>query len=98
MESRKVAILGAGPAGMTLAVLLAKKGYNIEIFEKRFDPLSGNQNTDGRSFNLGLTVRGIKGFKEMGLDQEILGQTVPVKEVCVHQPNGDQVIIPMGGY
>ena len=42
MESRKVAILGAGPAGMTLAVLLAKKGYNIEIFEKRFDPLSGN--------------------------------------------------------
>ena len=68
MEGRNVAILGAGPAGMTLAILLANKGYNIEIFEKRFDPLSGNQNTDGRSLNLGLTVRGMKGFEAMGLD------------------------------
>lgn len=42
MESHKVAILGAGPSGMTLAILLARKGYKIEVFEKRFDPLSGN--------------------------------------------------------
>lgn len=30
----KIAIVGSGPAGITLAFILAKKGYNITIFEK----------------------------------------------------------------
>lgn len=31
--SKRVAIIGSGPAGITIAILLAKKGYNITIFE-----------------------------------------------------------------
>lgn len=30
---KKVAIIGAGPAGITIAVILAQKGYDITIFE-----------------------------------------------------------------
>jgi len=30
---KKVAIIGSGPAGLTLAIILAKKGYDITIFE-----------------------------------------------------------------
>lgn len=30
---KKVAIIGSGPAGITIAFILAKKGYNITIFE-----------------------------------------------------------------
>lgn len=30
---KKVAIIGSGPAGLTMAILLARKGYNITIFE-----------------------------------------------------------------
>ena len=30
----RIAIVGSGPAGITLAFILAKKGYNITIFEK----------------------------------------------------------------
>lgn len=30
---KKVAIIGSGPAGMTMALLLARKGYDITIFE-----------------------------------------------------------------
>ncbi len=32
-KSQKVAVIGAGPAGMTVAILLAKKGYPVTIFE-----------------------------------------------------------------
>lgn len=31
--NRRVAIIGSGPAGITIAILLAQKGYNITIFE-----------------------------------------------------------------
>lgn len=31
----KVGVIGGGPAGMTIAILLARKGYDITIFESR---------------------------------------------------------------
>ncbi|MDD5066233.1 MAG: FAD-dependent oxidoreductase [bacterium] len=34
----KIAIIGAGPAGLTAAAMLAQKGYSIEIFEKGGKP------------------------------------------------------------
>lgn len=32
-NNHKIAIVGAGPAGITVAILLAQKGYNITIFD-----------------------------------------------------------------
>jgi glutamate synthase (NADPH/NADH) small chain len=32
-NGKRIGIVGAGPAGMTIAILLAKKGYSITIFE-----------------------------------------------------------------
>ena len=37
---KKVAIIGAGPAGITIAIILAKKGYDVTIFESR-DQIGG---------------------------------------------------------
>ncbi len=31
-NGKKVAVIGAGPAGITIAILLAKKGYGVTIF------------------------------------------------------------------
>lgn len=33
--NERIAIIGSGPAGISLALILAKKGYKITIFEKR---------------------------------------------------------------
>ncbi len=33
---QRVAIIGSGPAGLTIAVVLAQKGYDITIFESKF--------------------------------------------------------------
>lgn len=32
-KNQKAAVIGAGPSGMTVAVILAKKGYDVTIFE-----------------------------------------------------------------
>ena len=39
-NGRKAAIIGAGPAGLTVAIILARKGYQITIFDSR-DKIGG---------------------------------------------------------
>ncbi len=39
-NGKRVAIVGAGPAGLTIAIILAKYGYQVTIFESR-DKLGG---------------------------------------------------------
>ena len=39
-KGKRVAIIGSGPAGITIAVLLAQKGYDVTLFESR-DKIGG---------------------------------------------------------
>ena len=39
-QGKRVAIVGSGPAGITIAVLLAQKGYDVTLFESR-DKIGG---------------------------------------------------------
>ncbi len=39
-NGRKAAVIGAGPAGLTIAIILARKGYRITIFDSR-DKIGG---------------------------------------------------------
>ena len=41
--SKKVAIIGAGPAGLTAAYLLAKGGQQVTVFEKDFAKANGDK-------------------------------------------------------
>lgn len=58
--SKKVAVIGGGPAGLTAAAFLAKEGIEVTIYEK-YDYLGG------------LLVHGIPDFR---LDKKIVKQTV----------------------
>jgi phytoene desaturase len=53
----KVAIIGAGPGGLTAGLLLAHKGFQVEIFEKSDRPGGRNSDfeLDGHRFDLGPT-------------------------------------------
>ena len=44
---KTIAIIGAGPAGIEAAALLAKQGYQVELFEKSAAPL---QNLRDKAF------------------------------------------------
>ena len=39
-NGKKVAVIGAGPAGITIAILLTQKGYSVTIFDSR-DKIGG---------------------------------------------------------
>ena len=53
MKNTKIAILGAGPAGISAAYHLQQQGYNPVIYEKRndFGGLCGSFEIDGYRFD-----------------------------------------------
>lgn len=59
----RIAVIGAGPVGSTLAIILAQKGYKVDVFEKREDPTDGRFKEAGRSFNLSVSKRALKGWE-----------------------------------
>ena len=57
----KKTIIGSGLTGPLLAILLANRGYSVDLFEKRAD-LRSKRISAGRSINLALSHRGIRAF------------------------------------
>jgi len=57
MDRKKISIIGAGPGGLAAAMLLAKKGFAVEIFEKREQPggRTSEINLQGFRFDVGPT-------------------------------------------
>ncbi len=93
---RKICIVGAGLTGTLLSVLLAKKGLEIDLYEKRPDIrkklVSGN-----RTIAMSLSVRGIRGLERAGLSEGIVQNTLPKHSRVVHKKNGSLFIQQYGG-
>ncbi len=86
--TKKITIAGAGLAGALLATLLARKGWQVQVFEKRPDPrLKGYEG--GRSINLALAERGLHALREAGLNNAVMQQAVMMRGRMVHMKNGD---------
>ncbi len=84
-NGRKVAVVGSGPAGITCAGELAKKGYDVTVFEALHKP--GGVLTYGiPEFRLpkDLVAREIKGVEALGVDIKtnvIVGRSVTIEEL-----------------
>ena len=37
LKNKKIAIIGAGPGGLTLATILQKKGADVKVYERDFN-------------------------------------------------------------
>lgn len=95
--NKKVTIVGAGLAGTLCALYLARRGYEIDLFESRADVR--NSPTDyGRSINLALSCRGITGLKAMDLMPEVEKIIVPMRARAIHESNGEVHYQPFGRY
>ena len=62
----KVVIVGAGPAGSTAAIMLAKRGYQVEVFERRPQPKADPIDLK-RTYIIALTDRGLKALRAAGV-------------------------------
>jgi len=84
-NGHKVAVIGSGPAGLTCAGDLAKKGYDVTIFEALHTP--GGVLVYGiPQFRLPkeIVAKEIEGLKELGvkvMTDTIVGRTIDVDEL-----------------
>lgn len=99
-ESRSVAILGAGLAGSLLAVQLAKRGYRVDVYERRPDSRLKDSVWEGKSINLALSERGRKALRDVGLDDEVTSRCVKMSRRAMHDagPNAPLRFMQYGSF
>ena len=59
-------IIGAGPAGSTAAILLSKRGYSVEVYERRPQPKQDPVDLK-RTYIIALSERGLKAMRAAGV-------------------------------
>lgn len=82
-QSTSVLICGAGPAGLALAVDLARRGVAFRIVDKRSGPFHGSRGK-------GIQPRTLEVFEDLGIVDRVLqsGGRYPVQ--LIHEADGDR--------
>ena len=83
----KFTLIGSGLAGGLLGAFLGKRGYEIDLYERRADPRAGNT-VGGRSINLALSTRGIHALAQLGIADEVLQHAIPMRGRMIHDRSG----------
>jgi kynurenine 3-monooxygenase len=89
IEPGPVNIVGAGPTGTLLAILLRRRGFDITLYESRKDP-RGGPGESGRSINLALADRGIHALQMAGVYDDIAASLVAMRGRLIHHTDGTQ--------
>jgi kynurenine 3-monooxygenase len=94
-KPQTVSLIGAGLNGPLLALGLVRRGFRVEIYERRPDmrrePISA-----GRSINLALSTRGIHALTEAGLWSKMRKIVVPMKGRMMHSAASELTFQPYG--
>jgi kynurenine 3-monooxygenase len=93
--SERIAIVGGGPAGSLLAILLARRGLRPVVVERgpRFSYAAPR---GGRSINLALAARGIAALRRAGIEDAVAKLLIPMRGRMVHDLAGAQRFLPYG--
>ncbi|MCU0444481.1 MAG: FAD-dependent monooxygenase [Microscillaceae bacterium] len=90
-----ITLIGAGLSGSLLAIYLAKRGYQVEVYEKRGDmrkmPVEA-----GRSINLALSARGIQALQAIGIADTVLQTAIPMYGRMLHALDGALTFVRYG--
>jgi kynurenine 3-monooxygenase len=79
----KFVLIGSGLAGGLLAAYLGRRGYDVDLYERRADPREGNI-VGGRSINLAISTRGIHALEQIGIADEALQHAIPMRGRMIH--------------
>ncbi len=95
IDRSTVRIIGAGPTGALLAILLQRRGHTVELYEGRSDP-RGVTADSGRSINLALADRGIHALQLAGVFQALHQALLPMRGRLIHHAEGGTSLQPYG--
>ena len=91
VQRRGVAVIGAGLTGPLLSLLLARRGFDVTLLERRRDP-RGASVDGGRSINLALAARGVQPLDRAGVLAEVKPLLLPMRGRMVHEHSGASVL------
>jgi kynurenine 3-monooxygenase len=90
-----VNVVGAGLAGALLALLLARRGLAVTLYERRPDPRQARPER-GRSINLALAARGLRALERAGVLESVTPLLIPMRGRMVHERGGGASLQPYG--
>lgn len=96
MSKQKAIIVGAGLSGSLLSIYLAQRSIEVEVYESRAD-VRKTEVAAGRSINLALSDRGIAALREVGMDERMLREAVPMRGRMIHAVDGQTKLLPYSG-
>ena len=85
-----VVIVGAGPGGSTAAILLAKRGYKVDVYERRPQPKQDPIDLK-RTYIIALSERGLKPMRAAGVS---IPSDAPYKGFVRHLKGGKVQVTP----
>ena len=94
-KPQTVSLIGAGLNGPLLALGLVRRGFRVEIYERRPD-MRRERISAGRSINLALSTRGIHALTEAGLWSKMRKIVVPMKGRMMHSAASELTFQPYG--
>ncbi len=83
----RVAVCGAGLVGSLLACYLGRRGYQVDVYERRPDPRAGTSER-GRSINLALSERGLDALRRIDLVESVMAPALPMHGRMMHAVDG----------
>ena len=92
---RRLTIVGAGLAGALLATLLARRGWQVDVFERRGDPRVVGY-AGGRSINLALAERGLHALRQADAHEGVRAKAVMMRGRMVHPLHGTPQLLRYG--
>ncbi len=94
-QRKKAVIAGAGLVGALWSVMLAKRGYEVDVYERRPDFRQAGY-IGGRSINLALSERGWKAVEIAGIREKIEKVALPMPGRMMHGVDGELTFQPYG--
>jgi kynurenine 3-monooxygenase len=93
--AKKITIAGAGLVGSLWAVYMARRNYEVHVFERRSD-MRKNFKEGGRSINLALSDRGWEALEKVNLAEDIKKVAIPMYRRVMHDEKGNLTFQPYG--
>jgi geranylgeranyl reductase family protein len=83
-----VVVVGGGPAGAAAAIVLARAGRDVALFDKAVFPRD-------KCCGDGLTTGALRLLESLGLDPSVVPSWMVVEDVFVRSPSGHTVAFPL---
>ncbi len=90
-DRERVVIAGAGLVGSLMSIYLARRGFQVEIFDKNKDPRRIDLSAQRSSINLSLSERAFIALDRVGVGDEVRALTRSTYGRLIHDRDGGLV-------